>query len=93
MTDKQTRYEWILAWLETNLSADALNAQFHEDYHTFFPSYKRRETYWGAAPVPQAMKDLRALAKLGKLIERRIGLKGNWQPGFPRHVISYSLIP
>lgn len=86
------RQSWILAWLKDNFCADAVNAQFHDDYAEKFPMYKRRYTNWGAQPVAQAMRDLRTLAKCGMVDAGRIGLpSGNWEPGFPKWVIGYTL--
>lgn len=91
MTPQVLRDSWILDWLEKNFCADSLNQDFHEAYHARFPEYKRRETNWGAQPVAQAMRDLSRLAASGILETGRINLAANWQPGFPKSVISYSL--
>lgn len=95
---KAEREDWILKWFRgtdgdgcKNYNADALNEDFHEAYHQKFPMYKRRETTWGSQPVAQAMTDLARMAKAGILERRHIGLGRNWEPGFPRYVMSYSL--
>jgi nitroreductase len=87
------RRQWVSEWLASGISADVLSARFHDDYHLAFPKYKRRETFWGAAPVARAIKDLREMEAEGMLIARRIGLGINWQPGFPKWCYSYALPP
>lgn len=88
---RMARRQWILNWLKDNISADALNAHFHDAYHESFPRYRRRETYWGAAPVAKAIADLREMESEGLLVARRIGLGRNWRPGFPKWFYSYAL--
>lgn len=87
------RWDWILSWfkIEGHYSADAVNQDFHEDYHNKFPSYKRRETYWGAEPVDQAQYDLAEMYKSGFLERGRVSLGANWQPGLPKWVYGYTL--
>jgi len=92
MALKSEREEWIIRWLKTNYCADAVNQDFHEAYYQRFPEYSRRETFWGAQPVAQAQRDLAAMEKAGVLERGRLGLSGNWQPGFPKWVWSYTLI-
>lgn len=97
---KAERQTWVLGWFSgkhapagtSNYCADSLNEHFHEAYHLAFPEYIRKETAWGAQPVAQAMRDMADLAGDGILTRGRIGLGGgNWQPGFPKWVWSYSL--
>lgn len=82
--------QWVLEWLKTGIEASAVNQQFHEDFYNKFGG-ARKETYWGAQPVHKAMRLLAKLHEEGKLERRRIGLGLNWQPGFPKHCLSYSL--
>lgn len=86
------RYDWIVVWLKGNLEASSVNQAFHEAYHVQFPRYKRRETYYGAQPVAQAMRDLQAMYRQGLLIRRRVSIgNGVWVAGFPKSALSYSL--
>ena len=90
MAIELVRHNWILEWLQSNHVADSTNADFHDAYHARFPEYKRRETYWGAAPVAQANRDLSTLWRRGQVNRRNVGI-ANWQPGFPKWTPSYSL--
>lgn len=87
--NKQEQKEWIINWLQTNLEASSMNTQFHEDFHAKFGG-ARKERIWGAQPVRSAMSLLSEMAKDGILEVRRVGLQ-NWQPGFPKHCLCYSL--
>lgn len=90
---KAEREQWILDWFMTpgNFAASAVDEPFHEAYHKAFPMYQRKEKVWGAQPVAQAQKDLARMADCGILDTGRVGLGANWQPGFPRSVIGYTL--
>lgn len=88
---KQTRQAWIVQWLKENFCADSVNQQFHEDYHKTFPKYKQAFKFWGAQPVARAMQDLAEMERDGLLKRGRVSLGGNWQPGFPKWVWSYTL--
>ena len=88
---ERTRLNWIVEWLKENIAADAVTESFHDEYHQMFPSFKVRETNWGAQPVAQAMRDLKKLYDQGTIERARIGLGSGWQQGFPKSVFSYSL--
>ena len=90
---KSERQDWIIKWLAQtgNFAADACSQSFHEDYHRKFPGYSKKQKFWGAEPVAQAQADLRAMAKDGLLESSRVGLGANWQPGFPKWVMGYTL--
>ena len=90
---KATRQAWIVEWFKkpSNFCADAVTQSFHEEYHTAFPGYARKQTCWGAEPVARAMDDLKEMVGDGILKSGVIGLRGNWQPGFPKWVISYTM--
>ena len=90
MAHKAERWDWIENWLRKNFCADCLNQKFHEDFHQRFPEYKRRETYWGSQPCAQAMRDLAEMERCGVLQKGRTSLSGNWQPGFPKSVTTYT---
>lgn len=87
------RQAWIMNWLKEsyNLSADSVNQSFHEAYHEKFPQFSFQPKCWGAQPVRQAMIDLSAMYNDGLIQRDIIPLGGNWQPGFPKWVWSYTL--
>lgn len=89
--NKAERWAWIEDWMKLNFCTDSLNSQFHEKYHQRFPEYKRKETQWGAQTVAQAMRDLSDMEKSGILRGERIKLGSNWQPGFSKFVVGYTL--
>ena len=89
--NKAERWVWIQDWMRVQSCADCLNTEFHKEYHKRFPEYKRRETFWGSQPVAQAMRDLSDMEKSGILKRGIISLGGNWQPGFPKFVVGYTL--
>jgi hypothetical protein len=91
--NKAERWAWIEDWLKRpdGFSAGCLHQQFHEEYHKRFPEYRRKECFWGAQPVTQAMRDLREMEKSGMLESGRVSLGTNWQRGFPKSEIVYTL--
>lgn len=87
---QSSQVEWVIDWLTKNIEASAVTQDFHEAFRFHFGG-ARKETYWGAQPVAKAMRLLAKMEKEGQLVRRRISLGGNWQPGFPKWAISYSL--
>lgn len=84
------RKEWLIEAIRQEFSADVLNQDLVDRYaeHTgarYFGSII------GAGWCPLLAADLRRLYRLGLLKRGRMGMAGNWQPGFPRWVYSYSL--
>lgn len=83
------------AWLEARLKAedsgvDILDSAFVDDYAAFTGA-ALKYTLWGANHCPLLSTDLSTMWKCGILNRGRIGLGGNWQPGFPTWVFSYTL--
>jgi len=91
---KAVRQAWILEWAKShpsNCNLDSMNEHFHQAYHERFPEYARNQVFWGAQRVARAMQDLSEMERDGLLDKFRIGLAGNWQPGFPKWVWTYHL--
>lgn len=82
--------QFTIDWMKTNLEASAVTEAFHDEFHKRFGG-ARKPTNWGASPVAKAMRLLSRMHRDGKLVRRRISLGGNWQPGFPKSVLSYSI--
>ncbi len=89
-TKRDKKRQWVIDYLLSNMEASALNTDFHEQFFQQFGG-ARTEKYWGAQPVASAQSILAELAKTGVAEKRHVALGGAWQPGFPKHVISYSL--
>lgn len=90
--DTRLDYEnWVLEWLGKNTEASCLNSEFHDAFHKKFPTLMRDIRNWGASPVHKAMQILADLYKKGLLEKRKCSLGGNWQPGFPKFALSYSI--
>lgn len=85
-----TEEQWVLDWIKENVEASSVNQKFHDEFHAQFGG-ARKFYFWGAQPVRKAMRLLSKLHQEGKLDRRRISLGGNWQPGFPKHCLSYAL--
>lgn len=88
------REAWIMNWFEDprNFATDCLNSPFHDAYHKAFPMYAREPKCWGASKVYKAMEDLNSLVDDNRLDKFRMGIpSGNWQPGLPKWVWSYTL--
>jgi len=82
------RYQWLLSKAKQR-HIDVLDADFVNEYITEFkPPHK--VTIWGANKCKQLSLDMTRMAKLGYLKRRTCSLAGNWQPGFPKWVWSYS---
>lgn len=79
---------WVVAYLATHCEASTVNEDFHEEFHKQFPSFARRETFFGSQPVARAMKALSVLYKQKRIVRRKVGIE--YQPGFPKWVWSYS---
>jgi hypothetical protein len=75
--------EWIVNYIRVNGGVSATDELFHEAFFQQFGG-SRKLTMWGAQPVSKAMLRLKALVDLGVLVRSKIGLGGNWQPGFPK---------
>jgi hypothetical protein len=74
---------WIMGYIRENGPVCATDQPFHEAFHERFGG-ARKETMWGAEPVTKAMRTLKKMSDDGTLKRGRVGLGGNWQPGFPR---------
>lgn len=86
------RRTWIEEYLRASRlpGVDVLTREFVEDY-IVATGAKFQPMAWGAHRCLQLGNDLRAMKRLGKLERHRVGLAGNWQPGFPTWVWSYKL--
>lgn len=85
------RREWLLQYIRARHpreGVDVLNRYFVDDYADA-TSAKVEIMMWGANRCPQLGRDLLSMYKVGQLERGRIGLAGNWQPGFPKWVWSY----
>lgn len=86
------RRKWIVEYITVHEphGVDVLNSDFVDAY-TAATGAKFRVMMWGANRCAQLGNDLLTMTRLGVLKRCRIGLAGNWQPGFPKWVWSYSL--
>ncbi|MEI6731140.1 MAG: hypothetical protein WCK90_00515 [archaeon] len=90
MANKRDRQRWLVQHIQKTGRADVLDVPFVDAYvdanHVAF-----RPCAWGANKCATLGRDLAALEKMGALKRFRIGLGGNWAPGFPRWVWSYEI--
>lgn len=94
MTPRERR-AWIaqyIATYEPRTGVDVLHRRFVEAYVKATGSHVN-PVAWGADKCRQLGADLSAMKRLGELRRFRIGLGFNWQPGFPKWVWSYELVP
>lgn len=88
---KYERWCWIVEKIIELRHVDILNEAFVDEYISKF-NPKHRVTNWGANKCRLLSSDLNAMAKSGVLDRGIIGLPhGNWEPGFPKWVYTYSL--
>jgi hypothetical protein len=83
LTDAIKRYQ-------THDAVNVLNSAFVDEY-TEATGAKFEPVMWGANKCPQLGRDLKALYDQRLVYRFRVGLSGNWQPGFPKWVFSYRL--
>ena len=88
--NKAKRQAWIKEWVQKNTFVDVLNCDFVFAYikATGVPF---EDTNWGAPKCRTLGQDLAGMVHDGTLSRRCVGLSGNWQPGFPRWVWTYTL--
>ena len=86
------RKKWLMAWVQKHRYADVLDSDLVDSYIAA-TNAKHKPTCWGAYKCPMLGRDLAALASCGALKRWRNGLRGTWQPGFPRWVWSYEERP
>ena len=87
------RWVWIAEYIRDKTrgtGVDVLNSDFVDDYVEAF-GLRVHIMMWGANKCPQLGRDLSAMTKCGYLKRSRVGLSGNWQPGFPKWVWGYTL--
>lgn len=86
--------QFILDYLNGDncVGVSVIDSDFHDAVAAKFPRLKREEKNWGCQPVPAAMTELRKLAKGLYVLRGRVSLGSNWQPGFPRSVITYYVV-
>lgn len=82
---------WIIKWLKNNGNgtADACNRYFHEDFYEAWGG-KRKEYFYGAAPVEKAQYYLKQLYLENKLDRYIVGLPEHLS-GMPNWVYVYEL--
>ena len=90
MMTSPERQAWLLRAIAAERDVDALNAPFVEAYVRATGAKVQLMT-WGANRCRTLASDLARMHDRGWLKKSRAGLGGNWQPGFPRWVNSYSL--
>ena len=92
MKTKSERREWLLNYIKDSpfSGVDILQSDFVDEYIRA-TSAAYTTTCWGAYKCRQLGVDLSAMAKLGLLRRSRLGLRNNWQPGFPRWVWVYEV--
>lgn len=89
------RRKWLAEYIRDNYpraGVDILDRDFVDTYEAATGAQVQVKM-WGANGCPQLAADLLAMKRLGQLKRHRTGLGGNWQPGFPKWVWSYSLTP
>ena len=80
---------WILEYLLKEVSASAVDQQFHEGFHELFGG-SRKTTFWGAQPVRKAQRLLLEMCREG-LLERGVISLHEHEIGFPNWVYGYTL--
>lgn len=86
----ESRRQWLMEWISNHTHADVLDAEFVDQY-IIATKASFRPSNWGAHKCPSLSMDLSSLARAGQLTRWRCGLKGSWQPGFPRWVWTYEI--
>ena len=86
------RKAFILEWLKIHANVNALDQTFSDAYikYTGAPFEAKN---WGAHWCKTLSNDLRKMFLAGLLIRNRVGLGGNWQPGFPTWCWMYERKP
>lgn len=92
LTPRDSRYAWLMAYIEQHGNVDVLNSDFVDDYIEATHA-KFRPSCWGAHICPMLGSDLAHMARVGALKRFTVGLGANWQPGFPRWVWTYEVGP
>lgn len=87
---RDDRYTWLMAYIQRKGHVDVLNSELVDEYAQA-TNAKIIPVCWGAHHCPTLGRDLAHMAKCGALKRGRIGLSGNWQPGFPKWVWAYSV--
>lgn len=90
MMTSPERQAWLLRAIAAEQYVDVLNAPFVDAYVRATGAKVQLMT-WGANRCRTLASDLARMHDRGWLKKTRVGLGGNWQPGFPRWVNSYSL--
>jgi hypothetical protein len=91
---QQTLREFILDYLNQPdcFGVSAVDTEFHDAIAAKFPHLKRIKRFWGCQEIPAAMRELQKLEKEMYVLRRRVNLGINWQPGFPRSVLTYYVV-
>lgn len=91
---QQTLREFILDYLNQPdcYGVSVIDSKFHDAVATKFPHLKRIKQFWGCQKVPAAMRELQKLEKELYVLRGRVKLGFNWQPGFPRSVLTYYVV-
>ncbi len=87
---RDQRYEWLLAYIKKHGGVDVLNSDFVDSY-VAATGMKVETMVWGANRCRALGRDLAHMEIMSALKRFRIGLGGNWQPGFPKWVWSYNV--
>ena len=87
---RDERYAWIESYIRDHGGVDVLNRWFVEAYASA-TNMGVIPTCIGADIAPALGKDLAHMYKVGRLARVRVGLSGNWEPGFPKWVWSYDI--
>jgi len=88
MKNKQHRSEWILAYLQTHITADHLDRDFVEAYIKECEAPALIAPY--GAPICDVLRrDLCRLFKEGKVLRCRVGLNYRESRGFPSWAYVY----
>jgi len=84
------RHAWILRYIAEvePHGVDVLNSAFVDAY-VEATGANVRIMLWGANKCAQLGRDLTTMFHSRQLKRGRVGLGGNWQPGFPKWVWSY----
>jgi hypothetical protein len=89
MKHKAERWAWLQHYFENHPHGTSiLDAEFVYAKENKAPLHY---TLWGANKCATLSKDLSAMESCGILERYRLGLAGNWQPGFPTWIWEYSL--
>lgn len=92
MRTRRERWHWLFNRIaKERCGVDVLYADFVDEYAEATGA-KLIYAPWGAHWCRTLSSDLAEMSRCGYLRRRRVGLSGNWQPGFPKWVWRYEAV-